>query len=396
MIKMLTNDKWLIGITVMGVVLYMGFMGFVVLNDRCTDYYIYLISAYALGNGENVYTLPASAFEAIAGQLGIVTQVGPYLYPTLTALVVYPLSFLPLRLGAAIWISLSGVAALASGLILCSFTTEKWKQRVILLSTVAFFPVLTTMNQGQVNLFVLLTVVLTLYYLHHGRNVLGGLIFSMSILLKPFAIALIPLMIWRRKWKALGGFLLGVLLITMLSLAVFGISSTISQIGPLIGKSGLSIAIPSGLNMSLTVQNLNGLLGRATTGISAPIGLMLYLAIAGLVGIITIKPADRRYFEIEAALLIVTTHLITPLTWYHHLTMLIIVFALIIVYWDDFKLDMTAILLLLGLILTDMHGLLWKQLSNLHPILSNFPVLTALLLWCLALAIVRRSKETPG
>jgi hypothetical protein len=82
-----------------------------------------------------------------------------------------------------------------------------------------------------------------------------------------------------------------------------------------------------------------------------------------------------------------------PQTWYHHLTMLIIVFALVIVYWDDFKLDMRAILLLLGLILTDMHGLFWKQLSNLHPILSNFPVLTALLLWGLALAKVRRSKE---
>lgn len=388
------------GIAAMGVVLYMGFTGFVVINDRSTDYYIYLVSAYALGNGENVYTLPASAFETIASQLGIVTQKGPYLYPTLTALLVYPLSFLPLRLGASMWIGLSGMAALASGLILCSFTTEKWKQRVILLSTVAFFPFLTTMNQGQVNLFVLLTTVLTLYYMHHGRNILGGIIFSMSILLKPFAIALIPLMIWRRKWKALGGFLLGILFVTIISLAVFGISPTISQFRPLSGKSGLSIAIPSGLNISLTVQNLNGLLGRATTGISASIGLIIYLAAAGLIGGITVaaialKPADWRYFEIEAALLIVTTHLITPLTWYHHLTMLIIVFAFIILYWNDFKLDMTAILLLLGFIFTDMHGIFWKQLSNLHPILSNFPVLTALLLWGLALAKVCRRKEIP-
>lgn len=263
---------------------------------------------------------------------------------------------------------------------------------MIMLSTVTFFPMLTTMNAGQVNLFVLLTTVLTLYYLNHGRDILGGVIFSMSILLKPFAIALIPLMIWRGKWKTLGGFLLGVLLINIFSLALFGLSSTISQF-----TGVASFVTPSGLSIGLTVQNLNGLFGRATTGISESIGYILYLAAAGLVGIVTatailLKP-DRRHFEIEAALLIAATHLIVPGTWYHHLTMLIIVLAFVIVYWKDFKPDITSTLLLLGLILTNMHGLLWKQLSNLHPILSNFPVLTTLLLWWLALTKVRLDKE---
>lgn len=392
LIRIIANDKWIMGITAIGLVLYAGFTAFVVLNDRPADYYIYLVSSYALGHGENIYTLPASAYERIAQQLGIVTGTGPYLYPTFTALLIYPLSFLPLRLGAAIWIGLSGLAALASGLVLCSFTTEKWKQRVIMLSIVAFFPVLTTMNLGQVNLFVLLMTVLSLFHLHQGRNVLCGIFFSMGILLKPFAIALIPLMIWHGKWKALGGFFLGFLCINIFSLVVFGISSTISQF------TGISrFVTPSGLNIGLTVQNLNGLLGRLTTGISEPIGYILYLAVAGLIGLISVaaivlKP-DRRHFEIEAALLIAATHLIVPATWYHHLTMLIIVFAFVVVYWDHFELDALSILLLLGLILTNIHGLLWKQLSNLHPILSSFPVFTTLLLWGLAVAIVCRSKQ---
>lgn len=380
-------------IAAIGFIFYMGFTGYVVLHDKPEDYYIYLVSSHALLNGENVYTMPASAYDRIAAQLGIVTHTGPYLYPTLTALLIVPLTLLPLRLGAATWIGFGGLAVLISGLLLCSFTAEKWKQRAILLSTIAFVPVLTTMNLGQVNPFVLLATVLTLDYLRQDRNLLGGLFFSVSILLKPYAIALIPLMIWHRKWKALGGFLLGALLINVLSLVLFGISATISQFTQVI-----SIGTHTGLSVGLTVQNLNGLLGRLTTGIPEPVAWSLYLLVAGSIGVISVLAILRRpeahRFQIEASLLIAATHLIVPLTWYHHLTMLIIVMAFVIVYWPDAEIAKASVLLLSGLFLLNLHGVLWKQFANLHPILSSFPVLITLLLWGWALVLTRRSKES--
>jgi hypothetical protein len=392
MMKIITKDKWLMGISAIGFALYMGFTGFVVLRDKPADYYIYLVSSHALVNGENVYTMSISAYDRIAEQLGIVTHTGPYRYPTLTALLIVPLTLLPLRLGAAIWIGLGGLAVLISALILCSFTTERWKQRAILASTIAFVPVLTTMNLGQVNLFVLLMTVLTLYYLRQDRNVLGGMVFSMSILLKPYAIALIPLMVWHRRWKALGGFLCGVLLINFMSLVVFGVSATTSQFAPIIG-----LGTHVGLNVDLTTQNLNGLVGRATTGISEPTGLLLYFLAAGLIGGITalaiLRKPDSRRFEIESALLIATTLLILPVTWYHYLTMLIIVLAFVITHWSSFAINTTSLLLLSSLILMNLHGLFWKQLANLHPILASFPVFTTLLLWGLALTGVRRYSQ---
>jgi hypothetical protein len=395
MFKSAITDKWLIGITAIGFFLYMGLTGFVVLNDKPLDYYTYLSAAYALAHGENIYVSPSSTYENIGRQLGIVTMLTPYANPTLTALLIVPLTFLPLRLGAAIWVGLSGLAALVSGLILCSFTTEKWKQRLILLSTVAFVPILSTMNAGQVNLFALLATVASLYCLRQDRNVLGGIMLSISILLKPFAIGLVPLMIWHKKWKALGGLLLGGVMINLFSMALFGISSTLSQFSGAIGA-----VASSGLYIALTVQNLNGLLGRFTSGVSEPTGTILYLFAAGLIGAITVaaivlKP-DRRHFEIESALLITATHLIVPRTWYHHLTMLMIILAFVIIYWNVFKLDIAAMLLLSGLILTDIHGIVWKQLSNLHPVLSNFPVLTTLYLWGLALKMRVSVKSGPG
>ncbi|MCG6534040.1 MAG: DUF2029 domain-containing protein [Syntrophales bacterium LBB04] len=400
MIKILAEDKWLLGITLIGLLLYLGFTRFAVLHDKPLDYYVYLIAAHTLGSSENIYTLPLSRYELIAQQLGIVTKAAPYVYPILTALLIFPLSFLPLRIGAAIWIGLSGVAALASGLVLCSFTDEKWKRRVILSSTIAFVPVLNAMNAGQVNLFVLLATALTLYYLHRGRDVFGGVAFSMGFWLKPFAIALIPLMVWRRKWKALIGFLLGSFLINFLSLAVFGISPTLSQFKRVMAMgapAGLQVPL-AGLQIPLNVQNLNGLLGRALAVTTVPdnIGYLLYIITAGLVGILTVGAivfkSNERRFEMEAALFIAATHLIVPLTWYHHLTMMIIVFSFVIVYWHDFKLNSMTMLLLTGLVVTDMHGIFWKQLANLHPILSNFPVLTTLFLWWLTFDKVSRRQ----
>ena len=391
MVKLIINDKWLTGITIIGLLLYMGFMGYVIYNDKPLDYYMFVISAHALANGENIYALPASTYERIASQLGIVTKTTPYGNFTFTAMLIYPLSLLPLRLGAAIWVGLSGLAALFSGIILCSFTTEKWKQHVILSSIVAFVPVLTTLNAGQVNLFVLLTTVLSLYFLHHDKYISGGVILSMSIWLKPLAIALVPLLIWHRKWKAIAALLFGSLLINLFSLAVFGLSATISQFARV-----QSMVTPSGLYIPLTVQNLNGLIGRATTGISAQMGTILYFAAAGLIGVITVAAivfkTNEQHFEIEAALLIAATHLIVPLTWYHHLTMLIIVMAFVVIFWNAFKLDVIAILLLLGFILTDIHGFLWKPLSNLPPILSSFPVFMTLFLWGMLLHRTRHSQ----
>jgi hypothetical protein len=146
MTKFITADKWLIGIVISGFVIYIAWTGFVVTTDRTLDYYVYVIAAHAFGNGENIYTAIGDPYSKIAQELGITNSTSPwylhYQYPILTALVVYPLTFLPLRVGAAIWVGLSGLAALASSLILCSFTNVTWKRRVILMAGVSFVPVL--------------------------------------------------------------------------------------------------------------------------------------------------------------------------------------------------------------------------------------------------------------
>jgi len=306
-----------------------------------------------------------------------------------------------------------GIVSIFSGLILCTYTTDVIKQRIIMIFMICFMPIWTSMSLGQVNVFILWTTVLFLYWLRLKKNIAAGVVLAFSIFMKPFALGILPLLLWRKKFFALGGFLIGTTLITVGSIAVFGLPTTISQF-----TNTVKMATPSGLYQYLTVQNLNALFGRLT-GEASLVGLTLYILSGGVVGGLTLATIllrpDRDDFERETALFIAITHLIAPLTWYHHLTMFSLIFACIVISCYDSSWisylkkgsDKSAIgytylsavaqhrhfritiLILTGLLLTNMHALFWKQLSNMNILLSSFPVLTALLMWGILLMQVR-------
>jgi len=84
------------------------------------DYYTYAIAAYAFTHGIGIYATPEEGYDPIATRLGITVFMTPYLYPPLTAMVVWPLTLIPLHEGAAVWIFSSGLAALGAGLLLAA------------------------------------------------------------------------------------------------------------------------------------------------------------------------------------------------------------------------------------------------------------------------------------
>src|SRR5262249_51878864 len=153
---------------------------------------------------------------------------------------------------------------------------------------------------------------------------------------------------WHRKWRCIGGFVIGSLLINLVASIMFGIQPILSQLAPVI-----NVATPAGLMVIPTVQNLNGSLGRLTIDLPSSIGFFLYLTAAGvLAGATTIVIAlkrNRKALDIESALLVVTTLLVAPRTWYHHLAMLVLVFSIVVIYWNNnFQWNTMAIILLIG------------------------------------------------
>lgn len=401
------RDPWLLGILGLGVCLYAAWTVFVVLTDRPLDYYVYLIAADTLGQGENIYQAGPDTYRAAARRLGISTDTPDYLYPPLTALVVWPLGLLPLRAGAALWVAGSGMAALGAALLLAAPAPLNWQRRAIVLATVGFVPVLTTMHAGQVNAFVLLATAAALTALRQQREMQGGAWLAVALWLKPLVAALVTLLLWRGYWRALAGMVVASIVIALASAAAFGLEPVLTQNSGRVALAALEpIADPAP-----PIQNLRALLGRWLTphAYGAPLwqapglALPLYLACIALTGGVLfwlLWPAGPRspaQLELEAALLITTTHLLAPLTWYHHLTLLLVALAVLVRCWPDWRRHWWELLLLAGVVLAlAVHGLLWKQLVG-HTLLLDLGTWASLLL-CLLLARqvcqARQKKQT--
>jgi hypothetical protein len=291
-----------------------------------------------------------------------------------------------------VWVSGSGLAVLGTAMLFAADAPANWQRRLMLLVLPGFVPVITTMHAGQVNAFVLLAAVLALAAWRQQRPVVGGAWLALSFWLKPLVIALVGLLLWRGHWRALGGFVAGSLLITLAGVLAFGPEPTLTQ------RSGAEVsAALSGQPMPFPpVQNLRGLLSRWLT--PHPHGAALLdmsqhfapvypalLLVGGIILLVLFWPPGRRGrpLDIEAALLIVSTLLLAPFTWFHHLTLLFIGFAVLITRWSDWRRHRWELAALgAAYVSLAVHGLLWKLLDG-STLLLDGGTWASLLLWVL-------------
>ena len=80
--------------------IYSAWAIYAVITDRPIDYYTYVIASYAFRHGVDPYSASDEVYNTIGTTLGLPNWGGHYVYSPLTALVVWPLTLLPPRLGA--------------------------------------------------------------------------------------------------------------------------------------------------------------------------------------------------------------------------------------------------------------------------------------------------------
>jgi hypothetical protein len=85
----------------------------------------------------------------------------------------------------------------------------------------------------------------------------------------------------------------------------------------------------------------------------------------------------------EAAIVVVTTHLVVPLTWYHHLTMTFIGFAVLIASWRDWRRPSAAMVAWgVAYVCLAIHGLFWHVFVG-QTLVLDLATWAELLLWIL-------------
>jgi hypothetical protein len=258
----------------------------------------------------------------------------PYLYLPFFAVLLRPLSLLPLRTGYAAVLLIN--ASLWPLLIYLCLKLMDLPVKIrggltllILLVIPSFFPSIITLHHGSPSLLVAVLVVGTLVLERSGRSHAAGVLLALAVLIKVVPVFLVAYLALRRRWKALiWSAIVGTALMSI-SLAVAGIEPHlrwITQIAPNLASGAITNTFfePSchPENQSLTGICCR-LMGRSSEWFrpaSSALGGLLVLA-AGLALWRRREPALDR---LEGSLVAVTLLLASTITWFHHMTLMLL------------------------------------------------------------------------
>jgi hypothetical protein len=348
-------------------------------RNKLYDFNTYYLAAIGLRNGYDIYDMVRELdrdpvrWRALAEFAGVPEYAVPYLYPPLTAQVVLPLTALDYRTAGLIWTLLSGAAMIGAMYLIGATSRRTYGPSLALLLLLVSVPALTTLYAGQVNGFVLLALAIAIAGLQWRNAWWAGIGVAVAAMLKVTPIVLVGYLLWRRQWKAAVVAIAAGILLLVATLATFPPLTLASY-----AANFLRTSRPGELFLYPPNQGINGVLGRLLTGLMADAAIyQLYLLVAALmVGltIVLLWPPDSLAgdWPFEVGMVLSAISLITPYVWYHHLVVLLIPLFFVTTWVVESRQSGVLVLLTVLLILSSLHGLAWRSLSNWTP-LTAFP-----------------------
>ncbi len=268
----------------------------------------------------------------------------PYLYPPPSLLFFYPFSLLDFQSATLAMLILNNLLVLAF-LYLFLFKVMELQLSSYLVPILAaylywFFPLVSTIKTGQINLVILVSICLTWLAMKRRLGPLWvALPLALGILLKLYPVVFIPLLLFRREYKALIALALILLIVSLASTWALppGIWRDWYEHVAANGYSTMvnGMAVGSGGN-----QSINGLLTRLFFGgphrvealLPAPplvTRLVPYLA-SGLVLLVSLavtylstQRSSDDSLDLQFSLWLLVLFLIAPISWDHLLVLVV-------------------------------------------------------------------------
>ena len=168
-----------------------------------------------------------------------------FLYPPLAARLLLPFALLPYAAAKYVWMVLALLAAIgAVGIAARLARLPRTPVNLLVLGivTVAFFPLLTLLERGQIDSATLLLVLAAAALTTKRRTALaGGALFAVATMLKLHCVFLVPFLLIRRRFKAAAGFVAGAAALLVVGIAVDGYATVAGYIAdelPRIARHG--------------------------------------------------------------------------------------------------------------------------------------------------------------
>jgi len=139
-----------------------------------------------------------------------------YPNPPIMAMILLPLTALSTNGGALAWFYLKAAMAVASICLVFRMLESPerpfpfWGKAAATLLSLR--PIQGDLSHGNVNLFILFTLVVALYLFTRGKDVRAGIMLALAVACKITPALFVPYFIWKRAWKLLGATLAGICL----------------------------------------------------------------------------------------------------------------------------------------------------------------------------------------
>jgi hypothetical protein len=180
---------------------------------------------------------------------------GPSPYPPYVALLFRPLARVGFTTAQRIW-RWCTFAAFVAGIALlltCFYPRRRHEQLLILAAALSFYPfIVETFLNGQVAVLGFLGFTVALWQQQKHRPFRTGIALSVCLYKPPLLILALPMLLIRRQWRVLAGFIGGTAVLIAIATVVLGARVWTSYFGMLISLR----SIQSKLNFSMYVDLL--------------------------------------------------------------------------------------------------------------------------------------------
>lgn len=150
-----------------------------------------------------------------------------FIYPPLVGVLFRPLTLLPYLYAKFIWMFFS-ISCIGFALEIVRRTLgleDKLELSLVIgILLCLFYPLLTLLERGHLYSFTLLIMTIAIVLMQKGTKakILSGILWAIAGLIQPYCLFIFPFLMLRRKWKAVTGFIIGAILIFLLTISVTG------------------------------------------------------------------------------------------------------------------------------------------------------------------------------
>lgn len=329
------SDSFRIFIVVLAFGLFAFSYNFHFKGDVQQDFLSYYYAGKVLAGGGNIYDYSELEVLNDAGR-----TVFPYLYTPVLAEVMVPISSMNLHDAQFVWAMVNIFSISFVFILLIRFLDKSGIELTIsrllfffLLFLIFAWNIKFNIKYGQVNLFVLLLILISLTMSEGDSRLKGGLILGFAVIIKMTPAILIFYYLVRKNYRAVAGAIVGIVVVWILSIAFFGFSAWndffVFLRSPGFFAEGLN-PLNSGLNYSFA-----GIISRyAGAGPDSSIILSIACSIILLAFsfIIALKLRNKRKLQIMLLPFSIIMILISPYAYCHHVVWLLPGFAVFTVY----------------------------------------------------------------